>query len=53
MNPAPDMDIYSLTPLYFEWAVERLADLAIRLARHPRPTAQVLGWGEMLTASRH
>ena len=22
MNPAPDMDIYSLTPTYFEWAVK-------------------------------
>ena len=22
MNPAPDMDIYSLTPPYFEWAVQ-------------------------------
>ena len=30
MNPAPDMDIYSLTPHYFEWAVSRMADLAIR-----------------------
>ena len=32
MNPAPDMDIYSLTPTYFEWAVEKMADLAVRLA---------------------
>jgi hypothetical protein len=32
MNPAPDMDIYSLTPTYFEWAVERMADMAVRLA---------------------
>ncbi|HVE78140.1 MAG TPA: hypothetical protein VNA89_04745 [Gemmatimonadaceae bacterium] len=37
MNPAPDMDINSLTPHYFEWAVERMADLAIRLATEPRP----------------
>jgi hypothetical protein len=36
MNPAPDMDINSLTPHYFEWAVDRMTDLAIRLAREPR-----------------
>ena len=33
MNPAPDMDINSLTPHYFEWAVEKMADMAIRLAK--------------------
>lgn len=32
MNPAPDMDINSLTPAYFEWVVEHMADMAIRLA---------------------
>ena len=36
MNPAPDMDINSLTPTYFEWAVDRMADMVIRLAREPR-----------------
>jgi len=36
MNPAPDMDINSLTPTYFEWAVEKMADMVIRLAREPR-----------------
>jgi hypothetical protein len=35
MNPAPDMDLYSLTPHYFEWAVKRMADMAIRLAKEP------------------
>lgn len=32
MNPAPDMDIYSLTPTYFEWVVEHMADMAVRMA---------------------
>jgi hypothetical protein len=32
MNPAPDFDIYSLTPFYFEWAVNAMADMAIELA---------------------
>lgn len=36
MNPAPDLDIYSLTPFYFQWAVEHLATMAIKLAKEPR-----------------
>ena len=36
MNPAPDMDINSLTPEYFEWVVKHMADMAIRLAKEPR-----------------
>jgi hypothetical protein len=36
MNPAPDMDINSLTPHYFEWVVAKMADLVIRLAKEPR-----------------
>jgi hypothetical protein len=36
MNPAPDMDVNSLTPHYFEWAVKHMADLCIRLAKEPR-----------------
>ena len=35
MNPAPDMDINSLTPVHFEWAVGAMADVAIRLAKAP------------------
>jgi hypothetical protein len=37
MNPAPDMDLNSLTPHYFDWAVKGMADLAIRLAKEPKP----------------
>ncbi len=37
MNPAPDMDINSLTPFYFDWVVTHMADLAIELAKKPRP----------------
>jgi hypothetical protein len=36
MNPAPDLDVNSLTPLYFEWAVEKMTNMAIRLATEPR-----------------
>jgi hypothetical protein len=53
MNPAPDMDIYSLTPEYFEWTVQRMADMAVRLATGERG-AQVaeLNWASMFAASR-
>jgi hypothetical protein len=46
LNPVPDLDIYTLTPHYFEWAVDHLAATAIRLAREPRPQPQpeVSGW---------
>jgi hypothetical protein len=37
MNPAPDMDVNSLTPHYFEWVLKGMADLCIRLAKEPRP----------------
>ncbi|MGN6561171.1 MAG: ATP-grasp domain-containing protein [Thermomicrobiales bacterium] len=52
MNPAPDMDIYSLTPHYFEWAVKHMADMAIRLAKHPRPQARDLRWDSFFIGRR-
>jgi len=50
MNPAPDMDINSLTPHYFEWAVTHMADMAIRLAREPRPQRRELRWSTLLAS---
>ncbi len=44
MNPAPDMDVNSLTPHYFEWVVRQMVDLAIRLALEPRPQAREMRW---------
>jgi hypothetical protein len=44
MNPAPDMDIYSLTPHYFQWAVEHMADMAIRLAKESRGQVGETKW---------
>ncbi|MEO6445973.1 MAG: hypothetical protein ABIZ91_16470 [Gemmatimonadaceae bacterium] len=52
MNCAPDMDINSLTPGYFEWVVKGMADLAIRLAHAPRRTAVEAGWGALFGATR-
>ena len=52
MNPAPDFDLYSLTPCYFEWAVKHMADLAIRLATEPRPQRRWLRWDTFLVGRR-
>ena len=52
MNCAPDMDIYSLTPHYFEWVVNAMADMVIRLANNPRKQAVELKWAAAFTASR-
>jgi hypothetical protein len=47
MNPAPDMDVNSLTPAFFDWAVQHMADLAVRLAQAPRPQARELRWSAL------
>lgn len=52
MNPAPDMDIYSLTPHYFDWVVRHMADMAIRLAREPRAQRGQLSWDALFSAAR-
>ena len=44
MNPAPDMDINSLTPEYFEWVVTHMADLVIRLAQGAAPRRRRKRW---------
>lgn len=46
MNPAPDMDVYSLTPFYFDWVVNAMADMAIEMARDPQPQAKTLRWNQ-------
>lgn len=47
MNPAPDMDINSLTPAYFEWCVKHMADLVIELANKPKPQLKELRWNSL------
>jgi hypothetical protein len=47
MNPAPDMDLYSLTPDYFQWVVTHLADMTIRLAKQP-PAVREHRWNRFL-----
>ncbi len=51
MNPAPDMDINSLTPHYFEWVLDGMADLVIRLAKE-NTAKRDLAKGEFLLGRR-
>jgi hypothetical protein len=48
MNPAPDMDINSITPHYFDWAVKAMADLAIEMAHNPKPQRAEQRWVRFL-----
>lgn len=47
MNPAPDMDVNSLTPHYFDWVVKGMADMAIRLAKEGRGQVSQLHWSSL------
>jgi hypothetical protein len=47
MNPAPDMDVNSLTPDHFEWVVKHMADLVIDRALNPRPQLTELKWSKL------
>ncbi len=47
MNPAPDMDIYSLTPHYFDWVVQHMADMVIKMAKDPQPQVAELKWNRL------
>jgi hypothetical protein len=48
MNPAPDMDINSITPHYFEWAVKAMADFAIEMAHNPQPQRTEQRWARFV-----
>jgi hypothetical protein len=47
MNPAPDMDINSTGVDYHRWCVEKMADLAIDLAKNPRPQVKEVHWSSL------
>jgi glutathione synthase/RimK-type ligase-like ATP-grasp enzyme len=47
MNPAPDMDVNSLTPDYFRWVVTHMADMTIRLVLAP-PVVRENRWNRFL-----
>jgi hypothetical protein len=41
------MDVYSLTPMYFEWAVKMMADMAVRYALNPPAQLREYRWGKL------
>jgi len=51
-NPAPDMDINSLTDHYFPWVVNAMADMCIDYALGKRKQTKVTyQWNSLLTAT--
>ena len=44
MNPAPDMDVNSLGRKHFDWMVQHMADLTIRLAKSNAATGTRYDW---------
>ena len=51
LNPAPDFDHRSITPGYFEWVVQHMADLVIDRALHPPPPPADFRWQTMMDPS--
>src|SRR5438128_6852161 len=51
LNPAPDMDYYSVTPTYFEWVVENMADLVIDRALNGYTPGGHFRWDRFLDAA--
>lgn len=47
-NPAPDFDVNSLTPHYFDWVVKTMADFTIELAQQGRQLPTAYPWGRMI-----
>ena len=47
MNPAPDMDINSLTPKYFDWCVQEMATLVIDRCKTPQPQIAEMRWSKL------
>jgi hypothetical protein len=44
LDPAPDLEAASLTPHSFSWAVDHVADMAVKMAIAPRPQRKELRW---------
>ena len=47
MNPAPDMDVYSITEPYHLWCVEHMAEMVIRFAKDPKPQLSESRWASL------
>jgi glutathione synthase/RimK-type ligase-like ATP-grasp enzyme len=48
MNPAPDMDYYSILPHYFDWVVGAMSDFVIKVAREERQMAEHYPWARLV-----
>lgn len=48
MNPAPDFDVNSLTPYYFDWVVKTMADFTVSLAKGERKQKYAFEWREII-----
>ncbi len=51
LNPAPDMDYYSVTPTYFEWVVENMANLVIDRALNGYTPGANYRWDKSLNST--
>ena len=47
MNPAPDMDVNSITKPYHLWCVEHMTDMVIRYAKNPKPLLAETRWSSL------
>lgn len=52
LNPAPDADYYSVGAANFQWVVEAVADLAVKLAQSGIDPAAELRWRSFLAGPR-
>ncbi|HRE47094.1 MAG TPA: hypothetical protein PLD47_05160 [Aggregatilineales bacterium] len=52
MNPAPDMDVNSLGRVHFDWCVQNMADMCIRLAKSDASTASRYEWGRQIAPKK-
>jgi hypothetical protein len=51
LNPAPDMDYHSITPTYFEWVVENMANLVIDRALNGYTPGANYRWDNYLNST--
>lgn len=51
LNPACDMDYYSVTPRHFEWCVENMANLVIERAMNREKYQVEYRWDKLLNAA--
>ncbi|MEO5953881.1 MAG: hypothetical protein ABIQ44_15570 [Chloroflexia bacterium] len=51
LNPAPDMDYHSITPTYFEWVVENMANLVIERAKQGYTPGHHWRWDYFLNST--